>query len=229
MEIVLLERIEKLGQMGDVVNVKNGFARNFLLPQGKALRATEGNLKRFESQRADLEAHNLERRTEAEAVADQMSGAGIVLVRQAGETGQLYGSVSARDIAEGLDEVGYKLERRQIVLDRPIKELGIHGVRVSLHPEVSLDVTVNVARSETEAQQQALTGRAAVGDIDDALDDEFDDRDHETGSLEDDPAQENEGAETADASEAASDDEDAARADDEDAASTNEEENQQSE
>lgn len=205
MEIVLLERIERLGQMGDVVNVKNGFARNFLLPQGKALRATEQNLKRFETQRADLEARNLERRTEAEAVAGKMSGAGVVLVRQAGETGQLYGSVSARDIAEGLDAEGYKLERRQIVLDRPIKELGIHTVRISLHPEVSLDVSVNVARSEAEAQQQALTGRAAVGEVEEALEDVFDDPDHEMEPSEEEATED---SEAADASEASADDED---------------------
>lgn len=192
MEIVLLERIEKLGQMGDVVNVKNGFARNFLLPQGKALRATEDNLKRFEDQRADLEARNLERRSEAEAVAGKMSGASIVLVRQAGETGQLYGSVSARDVAEGMDEEGYKLERRQIVLDRPIKELGIHTVRISLHPEVSLDVSVNVARSEAEAEQQALTGRAAIGEVEEALEDVFDDPDHEVETADGDEAEDDE-------------------------------------
>lgn len=154
MEVILLERIEKLGQMGDVVAVKNGYARNYLLPQGKALRATENNMKHFENQRAELEARNLERKTEAEAVAERMSGAKIVLVRQAGETGQLYGSVSARDVADGLSEAGYKVARTQVVLDRPIKELGIHDIRVALHPEVSVNVSVNVARSEAEAEQQ---------------------------------------------------------------------------
>jgi len=155
MQIVLLERIEKLGQMGDVVTVKDGYARNFLLPQGRALRATEANLKRFEQDRAELEARNLERRGEAAAVAEKMEGAGIVLLRQAGESGQLYGSVSARDVAQGLDGIGYKVGRQQVVLDRPIKELGIHEVRVNLHPEVQISVSVNVARSEAEAEQQA--------------------------------------------------------------------------
>lgn len=155
MQIVLLERIEKLGQMGDVVSVKDGYARNYLLPQGRALRATEGNMKRFESQRAELEARNLARRGEAESVAERMEGASFVLLRQAGESGQLYGSVSARDVAQGLDGIGYKVERQQVVLDRPIKELGIHAVRVNLHPEVQVSVAVNVARSEAEAEQQA--------------------------------------------------------------------------
>jgi large subunit ribosomal protein L9 len=177
MEIVLLERIERLGQMGDVVNVKNGFARNFLLPQGKALRANQENLKKFEDQRVGLEARNLERRSEAEAAAGKMEGTKIVLVRQAGETGQLYGSVSARDIVEGLDAEGYKLERSQVVLERPIKELGIHSVNVNLHPEVGLEVSVNVARSEAEAERQALTGQAAVGEEDEAVADVFDDPD----------------------------------------------------
>jgi large subunit ribosomal protein L9 len=155
MEVVLLERIEKLGQMGEIVSVKNGYARNFLLPQGKALRATGENMKRFEEQRAELEARNLERKAEADKVAGRMTDVSIVLVRQAGENGQLYGSVSARDIADGLSAAGYKVERTQVVLDRPIKELGLHGIRVSLHPEVSVTVSVNVARSEAEAEQQA--------------------------------------------------------------------------
>jgi large subunit ribosomal protein L9 len=155
MEVVLLERIEKLGQMGDVVKVKPGFARNFLLPQKKALRATKENMARFERQRAELEARNLERRKEAEQVAAKMEGAAIVLVRQAGDTGQLYGSVSARDIMEGLEANGMKVERQQVVLDRPIKTLGIHKVRIALHPEVSVTVDVNVARSEAEAEAQA--------------------------------------------------------------------------
>ena len=155
MQVVLLERIEKLGQMGDVVNVKNGYARNFLLPQGKALRATNENMQRFESQRAELEARNLERRKEAEAAGAKMEGTQVVLVRQAAESGHLYGSVSARDVALALADDGVKVERGQIVLDRPIKELGIHDVRISLHPEVYVTVTVNVARSAAEAEQQA--------------------------------------------------------------------------
>jgi large subunit ribosomal protein L9 len=155
MEIVLLERIEKLGQMGDVVSVKDGYARNFLLPQGKALRATKPNLARFETERAQLEAHNLERRGEAEAVAEKLEGQQFVIIRQASEAGSLYGSVTARDVAEIATEGGFTVERRQIVLDRPVKELGLHPVRVVLHPEVAATVSVNVARSEEEARLQA--------------------------------------------------------------------------
>ena len=155
MEVILLERVEKLGQMGDTVRVKPGFARNYLLPQKKALRATKDNMARFEHQRADLEARNLERRKEAEQVAAKMEGVSIVLVRQAGDTGQLYGSVSARDVTEGLEAAGTHIERRQVVLDRPIKTLGIHKVRIALHPEVSVSIDVNVARSEAEAEAQA--------------------------------------------------------------------------
>ncbi len=154
MEIVLLERVEKLGQMGDVVKVKDGYARNYLLPQNKALRATKENLSRFEVGRVELEAHNLERRQEAEAVSEKMQGARVVLVRQASDMGQLYGSVSARDVAEALVEKGYRTERQQVVMDRPIKTLGIHAVRVVLHPEVSITVEANVARSKAEAEQQ---------------------------------------------------------------------------
>jgi large subunit ribosomal protein L9 len=155
MEVILLERIEKLGQMGDTVRVKPGFARNYLLPQKKALRATKDNMARFEHQRADLEARNLERRKEAEQVAVKMEGVSVVLVRQAGDTGQLYGSVSARDVMEGLEAANIKIARRQVVLDRPIKTLGVHKVRIALHPEVSVSVDVNVARSEAEAEAQA--------------------------------------------------------------------------
>ncbi len=155
MEVILLERIEKLGQMGDTVRVKPGFARNYLLPQKKALRATKDNMARFEHQRADLEARNLERRKEAEQVAAKMEGTVIVLVRQAGDSGQLYGSVSARDVMDGLEASKTAIERRQVVLDRPIKTLGIHKVRIALHPEVSVSIDVNVARSEAEAEAQA--------------------------------------------------------------------------
>ncbi len=154
MDVILLERIEKLGQMGDVVSVKTGFARNFLLPTGRALRATKANLERFETERVDLEASNLERRGEAESVGMRMDGAKVVLVRQASDMGQLYGSVSARDIAEGLIEGGYNVERRQVVLDRPIKTLGLHPVRVMLHPEVTITVEANVARTVEEAERQ---------------------------------------------------------------------------
>ena len=155
MDVILLERIEKLGQMGDVVSVKNGFARNFLLPREKALRATKENLTYFDSQRKELETRNLQRRDEAGAVAQEMAGTSVVLIRQAGETGQLYGSVTIRDIAVALDEEGYKTERSQVALDRPIKTIGVHEVRIYLHAEVAQTVSVNVARSEQEAQLQA--------------------------------------------------------------------------
>ena len=162
MEIILLERVEKLGQMGEVVRVKDGFARNFLLPRKKALRATEANRKRFENERADLELHNLQLKSEAEQIAKRMAGVTVIVVRQAGDTGQLYGSVSNRDVAEALIEGGYKVDRRQVVLDTPIKTLGVHGVRVNLHPEVAITVSVNVARSAAEAQAQASSGVAFV-------------------------------------------------------------------
>lgn len=157
-EIVLLERIEKLGQMGDVVRVKPGFARNFLLPQGKALRATAENLKVFEARRAQLEAENLQRKAEAEAVGEKMDGLAITLIRQAGGTNQLYGSVTGRDIAESVREAGYTINARQVLLERAIKELGMHEVRVALHPEVSITVTANVARTPEEADIQAQGG-----------------------------------------------------------------------
>jgi len=154
-EVVLLQRVDKLGQMGEVVKVKPGYARNFLLPQKKALRATKANLARFEEQRAQLEAQNLRRREEAERVAERVGGLTIVIIRQAGESGSLYGSVSPRDIAEGCTEGGLTVTRQQVVLEHPIKTLGLTPVRVVLHPEVSLTVTVNVARSEEEAERQA--------------------------------------------------------------------------
>jgi len=158
MEVVLLQRIENLGQMGDVVSVKPGFARNYLLPQRKALRATKENLARFEQQRAQLEATNLERRSEAEKIAGKIDGLTVVVVRQAGETGQLYGSVSPRDIAESVTEAGFIVTRSQILMDRPIKMLGLHPVRIALHPEVIVTVTVNVAKSEEEAEVQLEAG-----------------------------------------------------------------------
>ncbi|WP_119167951.1 50S ribosomal protein L9 [Algihabitans albus] len=160
MEVILLERIEKLGQMGDVVRVKPGFARNFLLPQRKALRATKENLSYFESQRTHLEAENLKRRDEAAAVAKKIDHAQVILIRQAGETGQLYGSVSSRDLADAIRENGITVARGQIVLDRPIKTLGLHDIRVRLHPEVSVTITANIARSNEEAETQAATGEA---------------------------------------------------------------------
>ena len=154
-ELILLERVEKLGQMGQVVKVKPGFARNYLLPQKKALRATKENLAYFETQRAQLEANNLQRKSEATEIGGQIEGLSVVIVRQAGESGQLYGSVSARDIAEAVTEAGFTVEKRQVVLDRPIKTLGLHPVRVALHPEVSVTVTANVAQSAEEAAMQA--------------------------------------------------------------------------
>ena len=158
MEVMLLERIEKLGLMGDVVKVKTGYARNYLLPQKKAVRATEANRKQFEAQRTQLEATNLERRKEAEKVAARMGELMIVLIRQAGEAGQLYGSVNARDIADGVTAAGFTVGRQQIWLSEPIKALGMHAVSVNLHPEVTIEVMVNVARSEDEAALQAKSG-----------------------------------------------------------------------
>jgi large subunit ribosomal protein L9 len=155
MQVILLERIGRLGQMGDVVTVKDGFARNFLLPQGKALRATEANRKRFERERAQLEARDLELKGEAQAVAAKLDGKSFIVIRQAGDTGQLYGSVSTRDIAEAVTEGGFTVERRQVMLDRPIKTLGLHQLRVQLHAEVEPHITVNVARSPDEAAKQA--------------------------------------------------------------------------
>jgi large subunit ribosomal protein L9 len=154
-ELILLERVEKLGQMGQLVKVKPGFARNYLLPQKKALRATKENLGYFESQRAQLEANNLQRKGEAREVGSKLEGLTVVIVRQAGESGQLYGSVSARDIADAVTEAGFTIEKRQIVLERPIKNLGLHPLRIVLHPEVSLTVTANVAQSAEEARMQA--------------------------------------------------------------------------
>ena len=155
MEIILLERIAKLGQMGDVVRVRNGFARNFLLPAGKALRASKANKARFETEKVHLEARNLEARAEAEGVAEKLAGQTFVIIRSAGETGQLYGSAAARDIVEVAEAGGFSVARRQVRLDRPIKTIGLHDVQIDLHPEVSVSVTLNVARSEDEAKRQA--------------------------------------------------------------------------
>lgn len=158
MQIVLLERVEKLGQMGDIVTVKSGYARNYLMPQGKALRSTKENLARFEHERAQLEARNLELKAEAEAVAGKLDGQQFIVIRQASEAGSLYGSVAARDVAEVATAEGFSVERRQIVLDRPVKALGLYPIRIVLHPEVNATITVNVARSQEEAEIQA-TGR----------------------------------------------------------------------
>jgi large subunit ribosomal protein L9 len=167
MEVILLERIEKLGQMGDVVNVRPGFARNYLLPHKKAVTANEESRKQFEAKRAQLEAQNLERRKDAEQVAKKLDGLFVVMIRQAGDAGQLYGSVNARDIATAVTEAGFTLERRQINLDQPIKTLGLTPVRVALHPEVFVTVTANVARSAEEAKIQEDTGEAVVRTDDD--------------------------------------------------------------
>ena len=155
MDIILLERIEKLGAIGDVVKVKNGYARNFLLPRGKALRANESNRKVFEANRAKIESDNAERRSVAEKDAKTIEGVTIQLIRQASNVGQLYGSVSARDLAEALEADGHKVAKNQIVLDRPIKAIGLQDVRIALHPEVSVTIRVNVARSPEEAELQA--------------------------------------------------------------------------
>ncbi len=155
MQVILLERIARLGQMGDVVRVRDGYARNFLLPQGKALRATKDNSKRFEAERAQLEARNLDRKNEAGEVAAKLDGKAFIVIRQAGETGQLYGSVTARDLADAVTAGGFSVGRAQVVLHQPIKTIGLHTVAIALHPEVESKVTVNVARSEDEALRQA--------------------------------------------------------------------------
>lgn len=163
MEIILLERIRKLGQMGEIVTVKDGFARNYLIPQGKALRANEMNRQRFETERAQLEARNLEAKGEAEKVGEKLDGESFIAIRQAGDTGQLYGSVSSRDIADLITENGFHVERNQVLLDRPIKVLGVQTVTVSLHPEVEVSVDINVARSEEEAARQAKGEDVTLG------------------------------------------------------------------
>ena len=155
MQVILLQRIGRLGQMGDVVSVKDGFARNFLLPQGKAMRANKDNLAHFESRRAQLEATNLEQKKEAEAVATKLEGQTFVSIRTAGDTGQLYGSVSTRDISDIVTAGGFTINRNQVLLDKPIKTLGVSEARVALHPEVIVKVKINVARSQDEADRQS--------------------------------------------------------------------------
>jgi len=169
MEVILLERVSRLGQMGDTVKVKDGFARNFLLPQGKALRANEANKKKFEGQRAQLEARNLERKSEATQVAEKLDGKSFITVRSAGETGQLYGSVSTRDIADLLTAEGFSIARSQVLLNHPIKTIGLTNVAVALHPEVEVTITLNIARTADEAERQAkgetlTTAEAIYGD-----------------------------------------------------------------
>ncbi|MCU0815701.1 MAG: 50S ribosomal protein L9 [Cypionkella sp.] len=155
MQVILLQRVAKLGQMGEVVNVKDGYARNFLLPQGKALRASEANIKSFEAKKAQLEAQNLETKKEAEAVAEKLAGQSFIIIRSASDAGALYGSVTTRDAADAATAAGFTVSRTQIVLDRPIKDLGIHEVSVVLHPEVAVRVNLNIARSPEEAELQA--------------------------------------------------------------------------
>ena len=155
MQVILLERIGRLGQMGDVVNVKDGYARNFLLPKGKALRATKANMEEFQTRRVQLEARNLELKKEAEDVATKLEGKQFTTIRQAGDTGQLYGSVSTRDIADLVKDGGFTVDRSQVILERPIKTLGVHPVKVALHPEVVVNVSINIARSAEEAARQA--------------------------------------------------------------------------
>ena len=162
MEVILMERIEKLGQLGEQVTVKAGFARNFLLPTGKAIRATESNRKQFETKLAQIEVQNLKQRGEAEAVAKKMDQISITLIRQAGENGQLYGSVTNRDAAEALTDSGFSVDRSQFRLEKPIKTLGLHKVMISLHPEVLVSITANVARSTEEAKTQKTSGKAII-------------------------------------------------------------------
>jgi large subunit ribosomal protein L9 len=174
MEVILLERISRLGQMGETVKVKDGFARNFLLPQGKALRANEANKKKFEGQRAQLEARNLERKSEAQKVAEKLDGKSFTVIRAAAETGQLYGSVSTRDIADLLTAEGFSVGRNQVELNQPIKAIGLTNIALALHPEVDVTITLNIARSPDEAERQAkgetLTSAEAIygEDIDEA-------------------------------------------------------------
>lgn len=155
MQVILLERVAKLGQMGDVVDVKNGYARNYLLPQGKALTASKGNIAGFEAQKAQLEARNLETKKEAEAMAERLNGQQFIVIRSASDSGSLYGSVTTRDAAEAATEAGFSLDRRQVALTAPIKDLGLHDLTVNLHPEVTATIAVNVARSVEEAELQA--------------------------------------------------------------------------
>ncbi|WP_169568746.1 50S ribosomal protein L9 [Sneathiella limimaris] len=179
MEIVLLERVEKLGQMGDVVTVKNGYARNFLLPQGKALRANKDNLAIFEAKRAQLEADNLKRKEEAEQVAQKIDGMTVILIRAASESQQLYGSVSTQDIARAVTENGATVDRKQVIMDKVLKTLGLHEIRIRLHPEVTVGITINIARSNEEAEIQArgesveAVAEAALDARDEAINDVF--------------------------------------------------------
>jgi large subunit ribosomal protein L9 len=199
MEVVLLERVEKLGQMGDVVTVKNGYARNFLLPQKKALRASKENLAVFETQRAQLEADNLKQRDEASKVGEKLDGQSVILIRAASESQQLYGSVSTQDIAKSVTAAGFTVDRKQIVMDKVLKTLGLHEVKVRLHPEVTVAVTVNIARSDEEAEIQARgesveeAAEAALDNRDEAVLDVFE----STADVDLDELRDLEGGETA--------------------------------
>ncbi len=195
MEVILLERIEKLGGMGDIVGVKDGYARNFLLPRKKALRATPENMQRFEREREALEQLNSDRRDAAGSAATRLEGESIILIRQASDTLQLYGSVNARDVAEAMAERGAEVRRQQVRLDRPIKSLGVHDVRIALHPEVTVTVKVNVARSPEEAEIQARGGTI--------LDEPEDDADEAPEGEDTDAAAADDAADTTDADEAA--------------------------
>lgn len=209
MQVILLERVERLGDMGDEVTVKPGFARNYLLPKHKALRANAENRTLFEARRSELEELNRKRRDEALGIAGGMHGAAVVLVRQAGETGQLYGSVSSRDISHALGEIGFSVVHNQIQLDKPIKELGIYPVHIQLHPEVTETISVNVARSEDEAKLQAdrmARGEEVVrrpGDDDFDDDDGYQDESEETLVADDEAAADGEGDEATETSETA--------------------------
>ncbi len=169
MQVILLERVESLGQMGEVVNVKAGYARNFLLPRQKALRATKDNIAYFDTQKKTMEADNLKRKTEAEKVGAKMNGIKAAIIRQASEAGQLYGSVSARDIADAVVEQGFKVDRAQVRMERAYKLLGLYPVKISLHPEVTVEVTINIARSAEEAKIQEERGEALIMKRDDEI------------------------------------------------------------
>lgn len=206
MQVILLQRIGRLGQMGDVVQVRDGYARNFLLPKKMALRATKESRAYFEAERSQLEANNLERKTEADGVAEKLNGESFMVIRTAGDTGQLYGSVATRDIANVVTEGGFTIGRDQVVLDRPIKTLGLHDINLSLHPEVTVKVILNVARSEEEAERQAR-GEDVTVVQEEALELETfsegdDDRDEDQPSSNDDSTD----GETADSGEADSKD-----------------------
>ena len=164
MEVILLDRIERLGQMGDIVKVKPGYARNYLLPQAKALRSSKENLALFESRKVQLEAANLKRKQEAEQVAEKMNGLKVVIIRQAAETGQLYGSVTGRDVRDAVRDAGFTIERRQVVLDQPFKEIGDYKVRIILHPDVDQTISVAVARSAEEAERNAKAAAKAAAE-----------------------------------------------------------------